>query len=170
VLDSDVIVLRPQTARDALAVLQQPDVAAIGQSAFDPWHNRRLLEPFSLILNPALLWHPPLPPFGEHGSPTAALQVAAEATGLRLLDFPFVEQRYILHLGRGTLHQIAERRDTTNRYYEWATTHHEYHYSGNPAGAQLYAAFAELLNSETGDLHPTGLVKACRNPVRLNLE
>jgi Glycosyl transferase family 2 len=172
VLDSDVIVLRKDTLRDALAALQHPQVAALGQRSYDPWHKRQLLEPFSMLLDPAVLWRPPLPPFGEHGSPSAAVQIAAEAIGLHLVSFPFVEQHYILHLGRGTLREIAKRDDVANRYYEWATSHREYHYSGNPAGAQLYQAFAKLLASETGNLTltPASLVRACTDPALLNLD
>jgi hypothetical protein len=168
-LDSDVVVLRRDTVRDALVVLERPGVAAVGESAFDPWHQRELLELFSLMLDPSLIWRSPLPPFLEDGSPSAALQIAAAQGGLGLVDFPFVRERYLLHLGRGTLREIADSGDTDNPYHDWATGHREYHYSGDPAGAELHKAFDELLTSEVGDLNPMTVVEACRDPALLTL-
>ena len=168
-LDSDVIVLRPDTVRDAITVLDRPDVAAVGESAFEPWHQCKLLELFSLMLDPGLIWRPPLPPLGEHGSPSAALQIAARASGLGLVGFPFVGERYLLHLGRGTLRETANTADTANHYHDWATGHREYHYSGDPAGPELHEAFSALLVSEARDLNPSAVVDACRNPALLTL-
>ena len=42
VLDSDVIVLRPDTVRDALAVFQRSGAALVGQKAGDPAYDRLL--------------------------------------------------------------------------------------------------------------------------------
>jgi hypothetical protein len=168
-LDSDVIVLRPDTVRDAVAVLERPNVGAVGERAYDPWRQHSLLQLFSLMLDPALIWRTPLPPFLEDGSPSAALQVAAETSGLRLVGFPFLGERYVLHIGRGTLREIAHNRDTDNRYHDWATGHRDYHYSGDPAGPQLHHEFNQLLASEAGDLNPVALADACRKPGLLTL-
>lgn len=40
-----------------------------------------------------------------------------------LAEFPFGENGYLLHLGRGTLRKVAGAGDTTNRYYDWAVDH-----------------------------------------------
>ena len=88
-LDSDLIVLRPTVVCDAVRVLEASGAAAVGQATFDPWHGRRMLQPFSLLIDPAVVWRPPLPTFEEDGAPAAALQLAAEAGGLRLVGFPF---------------------------------------------------------------------------------
>lgn len=109
VLDSDVIVLRPDTVADALAAFKLWNAAAIGQKTGDPAysrllrHNPDMLQPFSLLLDPARLWRPPIPPFTEDGAPAAELQIAADAHGFRLMHFPFAEKHYLVHLGRGTL-------------------------------------------------------------------
>jgi hypothetical protein len=120
-------------------------------------------------LDPALLWRPPLPPLADHGSPSAALQIAARASGLRLVGFPFVGARHLLHLGRGTRREIANTADTANPYHDWAAGHREYHYAGDPAGPELHQAFTALLVSEAGDLNPSAVVEACRNPTLLTL-
>ena len=86
VLDSDVIVLRPDTVRDALRLFRRSDAAAVGQKTGDPTydrllrHNPEMLHPCSLMLDPARIWIDPIPPFLEDGAPPTALQVAATST------------------------------------------------------------------------------------------
>ena len=170
VLDSDVIVLRPDTVRDALRLFEHPDVAAVGQKTGDPAYNRLLrrnpemLHPCSLLLDPARIWRDPIPPFLDDGAPSTALQQAADERGLRLVEFPFVEDGYLLHLGRGTLREVAGGNDTSNRYYDWAVDHRDYHFAGRADGARRLAAFTELFDAEGGDLTPDGLVAACLRP------
>ncbi len=167
VLDSDVIVLRPDTVRDALGVFDRTDAAAVGQRLGDPGYNRLLqnnaemLNPCSLLLDPARIWRDPIPPFLEDGAPSTALQVTADELGLRLVEFPFVEDGYLLHLGRGTLREIADRGDEANRYYAWALEHQEYHYGGRADGRELLASFTALFDAEVGDLTQDALVAAC---------
>ena len=169
VLDSDVIVLRSDTVADVARLLDSSHAALVGESAFDPWKGREMLQPFSLLLDPALVWQPRLPPFEERGDPSAALQLALEARGLPVLGFPFVEGRYVLHLGRGTLRQIADSGDVENRYYEWALGHHEYHFAGVADGSDIYDAFTEVFAAEVGELVPEALVAACRSARLLEL-
>jgi glycosyltransferase involved in cell wall biosynthesis len=164
VLDSDVVVLRSDTVSDAVGVLQESGAAAVGQRMGDPVydrllrHNKSMLHPCSLLLDPALIWRPPIPPFVEDGAPATAMQVGADQHGLKLVAFPFVEERYILHLGRGTLRELAEGGDVDNRYYDWAVEHREYHYAGDPDGARLYAEFCERFDAEVGELTHASLV------------
>jgi glycosyltransferase involved in cell wall biosynthesis len=166
VLDSDVIVLRPDAVRDALATARQVDAAAVGQRLGDPaynrllGHNAEMLDPCSLLFDPRRIWRDPIPPFLEDGAPATALQVAADTEGLRLVDFPFVEGEYLIHLGRGTLQQIARSGDATNRYYEWALDHSEPHFGGHERGPDLYRGFCELFEADVGDLTPDNLVQA----------
>ena len=166
-LDSDVVVLRPDTVRDALRLLEHVSAAAVGQKTGDPAYSRLLrrnpemLHPCSLMLDPARIWRDPIPPFLEDGAPSTALQVAADEQGLRLAAFPFVEDGYLLHLGRGTLREVADANDASNRYYEWAVDHRDYHFAGRADGPRRFAAFAELFDAEVGDLTPDGLVAAC---------
>jgi glycosyltransferase involved in cell wall biosynthesis len=170
VLDSDVIVLRPATIRDALRQFARSDVAAVGQKTGDPTYNRLLrhnpemLHPCSLMLDPARIWRDPIPPFLEDGAPSTALQIEADQQGLRLVDFPFVEDGYLLHLGRGTLREVSDGNETSNRYYDWAVKHRDYHFAGRADGAELLAAFADVFDAEVGDLTPAHLVAACLRP------
>jgi glycosyltransferase involved in cell wall biosynthesis len=175
VLDSDVVVLRPDTVSSALEVFERLDAAAVGQKMGSPAynrllrHNREMLDPLSLMLDPARIWRPPIPPFLEDGAPATALQVVADENGMRLAEFPFIENGYLLHLGRGTLREVADAGDTTNRYYGWAVDHRDYHFAGQQNGAQLLRAFAELFDSEVDRLSPERLVQACLQPELLAL-
>jgi glycosyltransferase involved in cell wall biosynthesis len=167
VLDSDVIVLRPDTVRAALNHIEQTGSAAVGEKIGDASYDRllrrnpKMLQPCSLIFDPARIWRPPIPPFLETGAPATALQVAADARGLRLEAFPFTEDGYLLHLGRGTLRAVAERNDTGNRYYAWAVDHRDYHFAGRPSGVRRLASFTGLFDAEVGELTPDRLAAAC---------
>jgi glycosyltransferase involved in cell wall biosynthesis len=175
VLDSDVIVLRADAVRDALEVFKRSDAAAVGQKMAGPAynrllrHNQEMLDPCSLMLDPSRVWRQPIPPFLEDGAPAMALQVAADENGLRLVEFPFIEDGYLLHLGRGTLRAVADTGDTINRYYDWAVDHRDYHFAGQANGAQLLRAFSNLFDAEVGDLSPEHLVPACLRPHPLTL-
>ena len=175
VIDSDVIVLRRDTVQDAVRVFERSDAAAVGQKTGDPADNELLqrnpemLHPCSLMLNPARIWQDPIPPFLEDGAPATALQVAADAEGLRLVEFPYIEDGYLLHLGRGTLREVADGNDMTNRYYNWAIDHREYHFAGKADGAELLDGFIKLFDAEVGDLTPDGLVAACLQPGILSI-
>jgi glycosyltransferase involved in cell wall biosynthesis len=170
VLDSDVIVLRRDAVRDALPLFERSGAAAVGQRIGDPAYNRLLrgnvemLNPCSLMLDPTLIWRDPIPPFLEDGAPATALQVAADEKGLRLVEFPFIEDGYVLHLGRGTLRELADANDTSNRYHLWAVEHRDYHFGGRSGGSEILAVFTQLLDAEVGDLTPDGLVAACLRP------
>jgi glycosyltransferase involved in cell wall biosynthesis len=165
-LDSDVVVLRRDTARDALGAFDGT-AAAVGQSQDNPVtsramrNNPSMLSPFSLILDPVQIWQPSIPPFIEDGAPATGMQLAADADGLRLVSFPFVERGYLIHLGRGTLKTIVDSRDTTNRYYEWAAGHNEPYYMGQEGAPSTYQRFCEVFDEEVGDLTPEGVAAAC---------
>jgi glycosyltransferase involved in cell wall biosynthesis len=167
VLDSDVIVLRSDTVRDALAAARRLDAAAVGQKLGDDTYsgllrnNREMLNPCSMLFDPRRIWRSPIPPFLEDGAPATALQVAADACGLLLLDFPFIDDGYVLHRGRGTLREVARSGDTSNRYYVWALDHHEPHFAGQERGEDRHRNFRDFFDAEVGDLTPDNLVQAC---------
>lgn len=173
VLDSDVVVLRRDTLRSAVSLFGRRSTAAVGQKFGDPAydrilrHNREMLHPCSLLLDPWLVWRPPIPPFVEDGAPATELQVAADLRRLVLAPFPFVEGRYLLHLGRGTLREVAEAGETSNRYYDWAVDHRDYHFAGETSGPTLYRTFCTFFDAQVGELSPANLVTACR-PRRLS--
>jgi glycosyltransferase involved in cell wall biosynthesis len=166
-LDSDVVVLRRDTARDALGAFEGTGAAAVGQIQDNSMtrramrNNPSMLSPFSLILDPVQIWQRSIPPFLDDGSPAAGMQVAADADGLRLVSFPFVERGYLIHLGRGTLQAIAESGDTTNRYYEWAAGHNEPYYMGQEGAPSMYQRFCEVFDEKVGDLTPERVTAAC---------
>jgi glycosyltransferase involved in cell wall biosynthesis len=175
-LDSDVVVLRRDTARDALGAFEGTGAAAVGQIQDNPVtkramrNNPSMLSPFSLILDPVQIWQPAIPPFLEDGAPGTGMQVAADADGLRLVSFPFVEHGYLIHLGRGTLRAVAESRDTTNRYYEWAAGHHDPYYMGQAGAPSMYQRFCELFGKEVGDLTAERVTAACSASDLLSLD
>jgi hypothetical protein len=114
-----------------------------------------------LLLDPQRIWRDLFPPFLEDGAPGTALQVAADEIGLRLVGFPFVEREYLLHLGRGTLREVARSGDADNRYYEWALGHQVPHFGGNRRGPALHRAFCDLFDAEVGGATPDNLIRAC---------
>ena len=170
VLDSDVIVLRPDSVRDALDLLRRSDAVAAGPKMGDPTysalleHNPEMLNPCTLLLDPARVWRDPIPPFVDDGAPSNALQIGADRLGLRLVEFPFIEDGYLLHLGRGTLREVAAQGDASNRYHDWAVNHRHHHFAGQPNGAELLASFTDMFDAEVGDLTPAHLVSACLRP------
>ncbi|MGH3426081.1 MAG: hypothetical protein ACRDQZ_00645, partial [Mycobacteriales bacterium] len=128
------------------------------------------LDPCSLMLDPKRIWQDPIPPFLEDGAPANALQVAADTQGLILAEFPFIDEGYLLHLGRGTLREVAARNITANRYYDWAVDHCDHHFAGQADGPNRLAAFAQIFDKEVGDLTPNNLVAACARPDILTLD
>ena len=175
-LDSDVVVFRSDTVRDALGAIDGTGAAAVGQSQDHPVtkravrNNPSMLAPFSLILDPVQIWQPSIPPFLEHGAPASGMQVAADADGLRLVSFPFIEDGYLIHLGRGTLRSIAESGDTTNRYYRWAVGHNEPYYMGREGAPSMYQRFCEVFDEEVGDLTPDRVTAACSASELISLD
>jgi hypothetical protein len=175
-VDSDVVVLRRDTARDALGAFDGTGAAAVGQVQDNPLTRRALrnnpsmLSPFSLILDPVQIWQPSIPPFLDDGAPASGMQVVADADGLRLVSFPFVERGYLIHLGRGTLRAIAESGDTANRFYAWAAAHNEPYYMGQEGAVSRYQRFCEVFDEEVGDLTPERVTAACSASDLLGLD
>ena len=169
VLDSDVIILRPDTVSAAVTVLENTGAAAVGQLQYDQWNKEDLAGLHSVLLDPALTWTTTHPPFLETGDPSTALQQSLRQQGLAVVDFPYCADSYILHLGRGTLRVVAQSNLAANKYFNWATEHYEYHYGGNPQGPQLHRAFLELFSQAGLSLSPASLVAACQRPGLLSI-
>lgn len=169
VLDSDVIVLRPDTVSAAVTVLEATGAAEVGELHYDQWNQAELAGLHALLLDPALAWTPAHPPFLETGDPSTALQRSLRQQGLAVVDFPYCADSYLLHLGRGTLRVVAQSGLAANKYFNWATEHSEYHYGGNPQGLQLHRAFLACFRQEVPSLSPTSLVAACQRPGLLSL-
>ena len=161
VLDSDCVVLRPDALVAPCAVMRETGAALVGQRGYDTSGADELLGLHSLLLDPAQVWRPGIPPFQDHGSPSEALQRSCAQAGLVAVDFPYTRGGYIVHVGRGSLRELLAAGERTNRHYEWATTHHEPHFALEPTAPAAYAAFQAAFARDVPTLDAASLVRAC---------
>jgi Glycosyl transferase family 2 len=162
ILDSDCVVLRADALSAPCAVMRETGAALVGQRVYDDWNDGDLMGLHSLLIDPAQVWQSAIPPFEEHGSPSEALQRACHEAGLLAVDFPYTKDGYVVHLGRGTLREIARTGERTNRHYEWATTHNEPHFAGEAAAPAAYAVFRSAFARDVPTLDAVHLIEACR--------
>jgi hypothetical protein len=165
ILDSDVVVLRADTVRHAARSLEASGAGAVGEPASD----KEGLSTYSMLFDPAVVWRPPIAPFVESGDPSGLLQESLAGEGVTTARFPFAEKGYIVHLGRGTLRQIAVTKQEDNRYFAWARTHNAPHYGEWPEAAAQHRSFLDLFEAEVGALKPRAVVEACRRDRLLRL-
>jgi len=161
-LDSDCILVRTDTLHDALTAAADHDAALIGEHTWDPWHRCDRVALHSLLIDPAQVWQPTLPPFSDDGDPAYGLECSCLAAQFPVLAFPFVSQGHVIHRGRGTLASIHARGDVTNRLYGWATTHHEAHFERVPGAAATYAHLVDQFNDTVPTLDAEHIVAACQ--------
>jgi glycosyltransferase involved in cell wall biosynthesis len=163
-LDTDVFVLRAEVLDAAVAALEDSGaVLAADPEDYTPGPAVLTDGPLALcstLFDPAAVWRPRYRPFLEDGEPSRHLLADLRGDGRPVLAFPFCSERYLLHLGRGTLAQVRARADTTNRYADWAAAHHEPHFAGRPDGADLAAGFEEGYRAAVPDDRPDTLVAA----------
>jgi glycosyltransferase involved in cell wall biosynthesis len=162
VLDSDCLVLRADALSAAVDLMQATGAGLVGQWLDDAWHPRDMLGLHCLLLDPWQVWRDPVVPFEEHGSPSVALQRSAFAIGVTAAELPFTRDGYVVHLGRTTLRSLLAGDERDNRYFDWAGTHHEPHFAGEPEGPARYAAFLRDLRADVGELATESLIAACR--------
>jgi hypothetical protein len=74
-----------------------------------------------------------------------------------------------VHLGHGTLREIADMEASGNRYSEWAAWHRDPHFGGQAEAEQPYNAFVSQFDREVGQLTAEQLIAACREPSLLQL-
>jgi hypothetical protein len=151
VLDSDTIVLRHDTLTHALDVLEQIGPALLTEDG----------HVASLVMDPVQVWKREIPPFRQHGEPSNGMQRSLHSKGAEFAEFPFFTSGYVLHLGTGTLQQVAARGERRNPLFTWALENREYHYHGNPRGRERLAAFRDWYELEVGSPSPENLVSAC---------
>ncbi len=161
-LDSDCVVLRPDALSAPSAVMHETGAALVGQRGYGPSDEDRWLGLHSLLIDPAQVWQPTIEPFHEDGSPSEALQRSCARAGLLAVEFPYTSGGYIVHLGRGSLREVAAVEDRTNRYYQWATTHNEPHFALEADAPAAYAAFQAAFGRDVPILDPANLIQACR--------
>ncbi len=81
---------------------------------------------------------------------------------LRGTSGTFTASGFIVHLGRGTLAGVYERREASNVFFDWAADHHEPHFQQVPEARARYSALLEEFDMAVRDLKPEQLVGACR--------
>jgi hypothetical protein len=163
VLDSDCIVLRSDTLRIGVELMISTGAGMVGQWSVDRWHRPgELLGLHCLLLDPAQVWRDPVVPFEEDGSPSQRLQQSARQAGITAAELPFTRDGYVVHLGRTTLRALLHDDARGNRYFDWASTHAEPHFMGEPAAPQRYARFLAQFDDEVGQPTAERLIAACR--------
>ena len=151
VVDSDVVVSRPDALEKAVERAEETDAAIVGESWWDPWHNTDRFLAYSLLIDPVRVWRDGIEPFVGGGDPAFDLLQSAKAQGETLSEFPFVRDRYVIHRGRGSLFAAWQSGDITHPSYDWARDHHEPHF-GLVEGAA--AKHDELMNAFRAEVGP----------------
>jgi glycosyltransferase involved in cell wall biosynthesis len=166
VLDSDCVVVRPDTLTEATRALQASGGALAGQASANQWHAEETIGLYALLFDPRQVWRDPIPPFEDSGEPSLALQLGCARAGLSRIEFPFTRDAYLVHRGRSTLAGIASRGETANKLYDWAVDHHEPHFNAEPDAVDLYEQFqAEFATACRDPESDTAIVRACLQAV-----
>lgn len=162
-LDSDTLLLRGDAVRDALDVFRRRRPAAVGES-FGEREGYLYLHPSALMFEPGLVWRDPVAPFSDDGNPERRLLETATDSGHELVPFPFLHHSYVLHLGSGTLIDVADR-ERRSRWHVWAERNlrgrRDFTYTGHPLGPRLHAELRAAYQREVPDDSPQQLVDAC---------
>jgi hypothetical protein len=141
ILDSDCVVLRDDTLRDATDALTSSGAALYGQRSSNTWHAEETIGLYSLLFDPAQVWRDSMRPFDGSGEPSLALQLDSAGVGLGVVDFPFSRAGYVVHRGRSTLAEVYTRHETGNAHFNWAREHHTQHFNAEPGAAESYNRF-----------------------------
>jgi GT2 family glycosyltransferase len=169
VLDSDTVVLRPEALTDAVALGQRHRAAILGdyQGQDDDQPTLR-----SLLIDPTQVWRRPFPPFEEHGLPSESLVRKVLRRRLQILRFPYFASGYVLHLGSGTLNGLVQRGETTNRYFDWATSWAWAYETAweHDRNEPRFRRFVELFREEVPVLSGAALAEACARPALLRID
>jgi glycosyltransferase involved in cell wall biosynthesis len=170
ILDSDVIVLRPDALARPLFDLRAANAALVGQFEYVTL-AQGYAELWSLLVDPARAWRLMLPPFYDEGAPARRLQVSLRILGVPILSFPYCQEEYILHAGGGALLAIASGGVVSNKYFAWAHEWRELLLSGfhEGRGKVLYRRFDAAFRREIPVLTAANLVRACRVPARIRV-
>ena len=161
-LDSDCVVARPDAATAAISAATAAGAALLGEAAWNKWHADIRLCGYSLLIDPARAWRPEIGPFVEGGDPVGDFEQSCRRLRVPIGTFPFTADGFIVHLGRGTLAGVYERRETSNAFFDWAADHHEPHFQQVPEAQAKYSALREEFDAAVGDPQPERLIAACR--------
>ena len=161
VLDSDVVVARPDALTVSLTLAEHESAALLGEPWWDQWHNVDRFQTYSLLFKPAEVWQPGAKPFAEGGDPSFELLNSAMERGVKLAKFPFVADSYIIHRGRGSLAAVVASGELSNPQYEWAVTHHEPHFGLVPGARERYLELLRTFREDVGEISGSTLASAC---------
>lgn len=160
VLDSDVVISRPDALKKAVDRARETDAAIVGESWWDPWHETDCFLAYSLLIDPVRVWRDGIELFADGGDPAFDLLQSAKAQGETLSEFPFVRDRYVIHRGRGSLFAVWESGDTAHPSYEWARDHHEPHFGLVAGAAAMHGELMRAFRAEVGSLDGQKAVEA----------
>ena len=152
VLDSDVVISRPDALKKALERAGETTAAIVGESWWDQWHETDRFLAYSLLIDPVRVWRDGIEPFVDGGDPAFDLLESASAAGETLAEFSFVRDRYVIHRGRSSLMAIWESGDTTHPDYEWTLEHHEPHFGLVDGAATGHEELLGRFRAEVGSL------------------
>lgn len=161
VLDSDCVIARADVLTDALAASEGRRPAMIGEPIWDRWHQRELFGLYSLLMDPAVVWRPPVKPFTAGGDPATELLTSAEEAGLECAAFGFAAGGHVIHRGRGSLAALALSDDRSNPLFQWATEHNEAHFGGIVGARERYRVIVEAFRREVGAVTGSALGGVC---------
>jgi glycosyltransferase involved in cell wall biosynthesis len=162
VLDSDCVVARSDAATQAMSAARAAGAALLGEAAWNMWHEDVRLCGYALLIDPARAWQPEIGPFVEGGDPVGDFEQSCRRVQIPIATFPFTATGFIVHLGRGTLAGLYERREVSNAFFDWAKAHHEPHFQQVSGAQARYSALLEEFDEAVRDLGPEQLVSACR--------
>lgn len=165
-LDSDCVVARPDAATNAMSAASTAGAALRGEAAWNRWHEDVRLCGYSLLMDPARAWRPEIGPFVEGGDPLGDFEQSCRRGQVPIATFPFTAGGFIVHLGRGTLAGVYERREASNVFFGWAEDHHEPHFQQVSEAQSRYSALVAEFDDAVGNLRPEELIAARRRPRR----
>ena len=128
-LDSDVVISRPDALEQAVRAAEETDAAVVGESWRDDEHDMDRFLAYSLLIDPVRVWRDGIEPFADGGDPAFGLLQSAQAQGGTLSEFPFARDGYVIHRGRSSLFTVWASDDTTHPDHWWARDHHEPHFA-----------------------------------------
>jgi len=135
IVDSDVIFLSSDLFPRIIEVLIRQDAALVGQLQYDV--GEPYAHPCCMLLRRDCYGDKRVLPFVNHGAPALWLQRSMRKAGMKIVDFPVLEESFIVHRGRGTIDAIPSHA----RFHSCATApYHGAHYHGNANGEQLWYA------------------------------
>jgi len=160
VLDSDVVIGRPDALEKGVERADQTGAAIVGESWWDPWHETDSFYAYSLLIDPVRVWRDGIDPFVGGGDPAFDLIQSARAHGETLCEFPFARDRYVIHRGRSSLSAVWAAGDTAHPSYDWARDHHEPHFGLVDGAAARHDELMRAFRAEVGPLDDHRAVEA----------